>query len=314
MKSKPSPTKQASHHNGASARDRDGDQSHHDLDSRHKPGNNTHDKHERDSWDRHRDDNHCKDDFDSNDGPRGRDRSDCRYDAGPGERRNESDLDIDVDRHGKWLKIDLDVDTKLGSVDLDMKIDARLLQPDNTPMTALIGGEGNAVGDDTIVDAEIFSRLVDLGRVSVAFGSAVFESTAVSTDDLAFAAADTFLEVSGADFVISFTEKISTSEPLGDSLVAKETSKVTFVAVDFEDFDLLGGPVVVSSNSAQYLEFDGSRWCHENTHDQIDGNVAQLDVDAAAYSTTTLVDVFSSILTVENELSSVSALATTAAA
>jgi hypothetical protein len=89
---------------------------------------------------------------------------------------------------------------------LHLKVDARLLQPDSTPMAVLIGGEGNAAVDDTLVEAEIFSRLV-------------------------------------------------------------------------------------SAYDAQYLNLSWSRGCHENTHDRIDGNVAELILDAAAYSAVVLVDV-----------------------
>jgi hypothetical protein len=99
----------------------------------------------------------------------------------------------------------------------------------------------------------------------------------------------------------------------GNLSFAEETSKVSFVAVDFDDFDLLGEPLVVSADSAQYLDFGETR-CRENVHDRITGNVAELDVDAAAFSAATLVDVLSSVLTVENQLSSVSAVVTTAAA
>ena len=97
-------------------------------------------------------------------------------------RHDGLDLDIDVDRHGKWLEIDVE----LGGLDLELKVDVRQLQPDDTPAAALIGGEGNAVGEQTLVDADIFCRLLDLGDVTLAFGTATFKSVALTEGDLVF--------------------------------------------------------------------------------------------------------------------------------
>jgi hypothetical protein len=182
-------------------------------------------------------------------------------------------------------------------------------------MTAVVGGEGNAIGEQTLVDADIFSRLLDLGSVSVAFGSTNFTAAAVSGDGLLFAAADTFAGVSGADLVFIFTDESLMGSLEEGALFAAESSTTRYVAIDFEDFDLMGGPLV--------LDFQGTEGSHGRDHFrehsgdsnvQLDGNVAQLNVDALASAETTLVDVSSSILTVEDQLSSVTAVVVTAAA
>jgi len=217
-------------------------------------------------------------------------------------------LEIDIDRHGRHL----DIDIELGSFDLDLDLDTRLLQPDNTSMAAVIGGEGNAVGENTLVDADIFSRLIDNGSVTVAFGTATFTAAAVSGNGLVFAAADTFADVAGADVVLIFTDELMSSLEDG-SLSAFERSTTRFVAIDFEEFDLRGGPIVINSYDVDVLRDRGcSCMCGDDERVQIEGNVAQLNVDATANATNTLVDVSSSVLTVEDQLSSVSAVAVTA--
>jgi hypothetical protein len=119
-------------------------------------------------------------------------------------RHDGIDLDVDVERHGKWLKIDVE----LNGLDLDLKVDARQLQPDEIPTAALIGGEGNAVGEQTLVDADIFCRQIDFGSVTVAFGTATFKSAAVAEGDLlAFAGAETFASISGADLILVLNER-----------------------------------------------------------------------------------------------------------
>ena len=182
-------------------------------------------------------------------------------------------------------------------------------------MTAVVGGEGNAVGEHTLVDADIFSRLLDLGSVSVAFGRASFDAAAVSGDGLLFAAADTFAAVAGADFVLIFTDESLMGVLEEGAVSAAESSTTRYVAIDFEDFDLLGGPLVIDYHDIERSHGrDCSCECGAGLNVQLDGNVAQLNVDALANAETTLVDVSSSILTVEDQLSSVTAVVVTAAA
>jgi hypothetical protein len=189
----------------------------------------------------------------------------------------------------------------------------RLLQSDEIPMSVLVGGEGNAVGEDTLVDADISCRLIDRGAVTVAFGSASFESIAVSGDDLVFASAITFAEISGADLVLTLTRSTSTNCSEDGSSFASEQSTTRYVAIDFQDFDFLGGPLVLNYDDAgRYLGQNSCR-CNDSGF-QIEGNVAQLETDASAEGENTLVDEAASLLTVEDQLSSVTAVVVTAVA
>ena len=247
----------------------------------------------------------CHDDRDDrgrdHHGGRGDDRYECELDLD--KRRDGIDLDIDVERNGKWL----DVEIEIGSLDFDFKIDARQLKADTSLVASSVGGDGTAVGEETLVDADIFSRLIDLGSVTVAFGSTTFKSAAVSSEELAFASAATFAEVSGADFVFVFNKKASASSD-GQTSYATETSTTTYVAIDFEDFDLCQGPIAINFYDVNtYLN-----GCKGGRAPDIDGNISVLDVDALAKGENTLVDVLSSILTIEGQLSAVSAVAVSA--
>ena len=120
-------------------------------------------------------------DFDMGRRGRGNDLDiDVEVEIDMGRKGKDLDIEVDIDRKGKWL----DVEIEIGSLDIDLKLDGRCLQPDNTPMTAMIGGEGTAIGEDTLVDANIFSRLIDFGSVTIGFGTTTFNSAAVSEDGM----------------------------------------------------------------------------------------------------------------------------------
>lgn len=217
-------------------------------------------------------------------------------------KRDGFDFELDMDRDGKWL----DIDVEIGKLDIDLKLDARKLLPDTSPVVSVLGGDGVAVGNDTLVDAEIFSRLIDFGSVTVAFGTAKFSSSAVSGQDPAFASAMTFADVSGADLVFVFNKTTSIFSDC-DIPYAVETSTTTFIAIDFEDFDFKQGQITYNFYDAMtYLDGNG-KYGHSSVPN-LDGNVSILDVDAQAVGKNTLVDVLSSILTLEDQLSSVSAV------
>ena len=230
------------------------------------------------------------------------------YDIDLDKKRDGVDFELDMERDGKWLEIDVEI----GKLDFDLKLDARKLQPDTSPVVSMVGGDGTAVGNDTLVDADIFSRLIDFGSVTIAFGTAKFSSTAVSGEgqDPAFAAATTFADVSGADLVFVFNKTTSIFSDC-DIPYAGETSTTTYIAIDFEEFDFKEGQITYNFYGASsYL--DGCGKCGGSRAPNIDGNVSMLEVDAQALGKNTLVDVLSSILTIEDQLSSVSAVTVSA--
>lgn len=264
-----------------------------------------------DSW------HHRRDDYDSHDNHsssgkhgipvrHGNDR--YEYDIDLDKKRDGVDFELDMERDGKWLEIDVEI----GKFDFDLKLDARKLQADTSPVVSVVGGDATAVGQDTLVVADIFSRLIDYGSVTIAFGTVKFSSTAVSDKggDPAFAAATTFADVSGADLVFIFSKTTSIFSDC-DIPYAGETSTTTYIAIDFEEFDFMGGQIIYNFYGAStYL--DGCGKCGGSRAPSIDGNVSMLEVDAQALDENTLVDVFASILTIDDQLSSVSAMAVSA--
>lgn len=285
--------------------DHDRNDRHDDSDSRnahsstHKPGKDDHSSRRNDD---RCDDSHGKKDSHDKHENCGRDRNDDHDRVDLDKRHDGIDLEVEVERDGRWVEIEVEI----GSMDFEFKLDARKLQADTSPVTAIVGGEGNAIGTDTLVDAEIFSRLIDFGSVTVAFGSADFKSTAVTEDGFAFVTADTFADVSGADLVLVYTQKVSTSG--GDDVsYATERSTTSYIAIDFEEFDFCNGPLVLNSQYASaYLD----QLCGRAP--AINGNIATLAADAQALSENTFVDVISSVLTLEDQLSTVSATAISA--
>jgi hypothetical protein len=227
-----------------------------------------------------------------------------RDDDDSGHKSKALDLEIDVDQKGKWL----DVEIEIGSFEVDLKLDGRHLQPDSGPVTAVVGGEGTAIGEDTLVAADIFSRLIDLGSVTIAFGVTQFSSAAVSGDDFVFAAADTFADVSGADLVFYFSTKTTDGSVAEDGSFATEVSTTSFIAIDFEDFDFAEGQLAFYINDVSPYLDGGCAGPDGPKAPNIAGNVSTLDVDAQALAENTLVDVLTSILTIEDQLSTVSAV------
>jgi hypothetical protein len=223
-------------------------------------------------------------------------------------RHDGIDLEIDVETHGKWL----DVDIEIGKLDFELKLDARHLTADDGPMGTLVMGEGTAIGVDTLVDADIFGRLLDLGHITVAFGTTTFKSAAVTGGDGAFAIADTFADVTGADLVFTFNSKTTIAGSYNGDSFAIETSTTNYIAIDFEDFDFAEGQLAFNFYEiSSYLDAGNGNGGAKNVP-HLDGNVATLDVDALAQADNTLVDVLSSVLTLEDQLSTVSAMVVTA--
>jgi hypothetical protein len=228
------------------------------------------------------------------------------YDIDLDRKSDGVDFELDMERDGRWL----DIDVEIGKLDIDLKVDARKLQADTTPTVSMVGGDAAAIGSDTIVDADIFSRLIDFGDVTIAFGTAKFASLAVSDADPAFAAATTFADVSGADLVFVFSKTTSILSG-SDTTFAGETATTTYIAIDFEAFDFGQGQITYNFYGASaYL--DGFGRSGGSGTPNIDGNVSMLDVDAQALGENTLVEVLSSILTIADQLSSVSAVTVSA--
>jgi hypothetical protein len=191
-------------------------------------------------------------------------------------------------------------------------------------LVVTFGGEATAVGTETLAEGDLFSRVVDRGHVTTAYGTAEFTATAQAAEgETAFASADTFFDFAGADFVMVFETTSSSQKEKGGQTIATETATLQFVAIDIENWDSPKGPVVVEATSASQLQrgLDGwgcwgrgngwSGWCKPA---ELEGNVATLNVDSEAAGTNTLADADVSLLTVEDQLSTAAGIVTTGVA
>lgn len=165
-----------------------------------------------------------------------------------------------------------------------------------------VGGDATAVGDSTLTEGRIFTRVVDKKKVTIGRGTTTFSATAESQEELAYAAAGTYADVAGADIVITKTRKVSGSGG-DDAAWSTETSRTRVIAIDIKGIDLPNGPVTISKTK----ERDNAA-----RPAPIQGNLTKLNVDAQARGTNTLASVDGSVLTTGG-LSAVGASALTGA-
>ena len=174
-------------------------------------------------------------------------------------------------------------------------------------LVTAIGGDAYATGTDTDANGVVNNTIKDMGNVTVAKGSAIFEATGTSsTQDDASADADTYLAVTGADIVVTGNVELENTD--GNTAVA--SSGTRYIAIDIENW--APDPLVIdfhhSANYVESLKGDAPP----------SGNVATVAASADAYSAdaydaNTATAALTYSLAVENEFSLVSGLAMVAA-
>ena len=148
-----------------------------------------------------------------------------------------------------------------------------------------IGGYAFASGDNTLADGEIHSQVADLGRVTKAVGYASFVAAAdASAGGQVVVDADTFANVVGADIVLMMTVNSGGTGADGSALA---TSTLRVLAIDFEGFDMPGGPIV--------HEIDMSRPSVASL--TLGGHLATVVADADATGANTLAETHTFALT-----------------
>ena len=173
----------------------------------------------------------------------------------------------------------------------------------------MIGGDAYATGTNTDAAGVVVNTVKDLGNVTIASGYAIFEATGTSsTHDGATAGADTFLAVSGADFVIAFEADLGGK--VGNTAYA--VSETAYMAVDIENWTRPNGPLVLDlqAHSANHVDGHGMQLPYSV---QPLGNVAAVVAMADAQGQVTLTSALTQALTIENHFSFVSGMAMVAA-
>lgn len=164
---------------------------------------------------------------------------------------------------------------------------------DATPMAVHLDGFADASGVDTVADADLWARMIDLEGATVAFGRAEFTAAARGGDELV--AAEAFCEIDGADFVLKVSHSVS-----GRNF---QSDKVSFFAIDLDCIDLADDPVELDLD----LSARSSR-----SKAVAEGNLALAEFFAEVEAEDSFVDVFSDVLAVEDRFSGSSIQATLA--
>lgn len=171
--------------------------------------------------------------------------------------------------------------TELGSGSGTMDAETSWPVADGGGMTATLGADATAFGFDTFSDVSMDVWALDLPMIGLMHGTVDATAAAQSTDGgLAYATAQTFAGVSGADIMMMRTVQHDAFgvDEAGTSAYASSTTH--FFALDLPiDFG-----ATLELSSYEYVAK------HATPRLDLDGSLATFNVDAAAYGGATLVD------------------------
>ena len=164
---------------------------------------------------------------------------------------------------------------------------------------AAVGGDAVAAGQDTVTIGLVQNDGKDHGGYSIIVGDATFEASAQAPEaGGADAAANTFMTVSGADYIIKGESSHGGSGPND----AWASSELDFVAVNINGWSPEGGPLVYELHQPGHqVQPDG--------HQPTDGNYAAGIATAEAHGADSLAATQTNALTVENQFSFVNGIA-----
>jgi hypothetical protein len=176
--------------------------------------------------------------------------------------------------------------------------------PENAPapadgLIAVIGGSAVAAGESSAATGFIENFAEHEDGYSIAMGEAIFQASAHSSEPGgALAAASTFLDVSGADFI--FEREIDHATQRFHDAAAR--SQLDYIAIDIEGWAPRHGPIVIDTPQP----FDQH---HLPRPDALPGNFAQISAVAEAHGAGTLAATLTHALDVENHFSLVNGMA-----
>jgi hypothetical protein len=164
---------------------------------------------------------------------------------------------------------------------------------------AVVGGGAVAAGQDTLTTGLVQNLGKDHGGYSIMVGDATFEASAQAPAAGGVdAAANTFMTVSGADYIIKDQSSHGGSGPND----AWASSELDFVAVNINGWSPEGGPLVYELHQPGHqVQPDG----HQPPH----GNYAAVIATAEAHGADSLSATQTNALTVENQFSFVNGIA-----
>lgn len=187
----------------------------------------------------------------------------------------------------------------------DRAIAAGKTETDTSGVTCVFGGEATAIGDNSKATGLMKGTIADVGLVTYAVGTCTFTAAANATGDgSAVAFTDSFAQVDGADFVLIINLDFSTPLEAGSDY-SFSTSTTSFIAIDLEFWDSARGPI--------YIEYDRTLCRYVANGDLDEGELAMLDAVLESMGEETFVQLDATVLTVEDTMSTVTAVATLAA-
>jgi hypothetical protein len=141
-----------------------------------------------------------------------------------------------------------------------------------------VGGSAIATGDNTLATGTIHADVRDLGRVTEAVGYASFAAAAESNSGASGeVAADTFADVTGADFALVITRQ---SGPTAGSGTILSTSQTKVIAIDIAGWTPPGGPIEADFTIQTGLH--RSPGLADGDHVTLLGHLATISADASA--------------------------------
>jgi hypothetical protein len=179
-------------------------------------------------------------------------------------------------------------------------------------LSAALGGEAVALGEDTLTVGSVSAEMEDGGAVTTLDGTATMAAASEDPDGEAQALTDTFAEVSdSAEFVFVANVETSSNEQNKEGSTATSTSTTQVTAYNLEssgdedgDVDAVD-PVADDKPTAT----DASESTNEVSSSSpeadwnIDGNIAIAEFDAIAIGDDSFVNVDAFALAIEDELS-----------
>ena len=166
-------------------------------------------------------------------------------------------------------------------------------------LVAVIGGSAIAAGESSAVTGFIQNYAEHEDGYSIAMGEAIFEAAARSSEPGgALAAASTFLDVSGADFI--FEREIEHATQQFHDAAAR--AELEYIAIDIEGWAPRHGPIVIDAPQS----FDQH---HLPRPHALPGNFAQIFAVAEAHGADTLTATLTNAFNVENHFSLVNGMA-----
>jgi hypothetical protein len=166
-------------------------------------------------------------------------------------------------------------------------------------LSAVVGGAAAAAGQHTLTAGLVQNFAEDRGNYSIVVGEAIFEASALSAEPgAAVASANTFLTVSGADFIIEH-ESNQGGHGLNNVWASSE---LDYLALNIKGWSPESGPVVIELHQPGH-QFQPCG--HQSPH----GNYADVLAMAEAHGADSLSATLTNALAVENQFSFVNAIA-----